>query len=125
MRDLRRRYAVGGAKSDRADCYVLADVARTDGHRLRRLEPLSARTRALRAVVTRDDLVDQRTGLANQLRAPWRPTGRARWRSSPTPTPRSAWRSWSATHPGVGRPPDQGPPGQLPDQGRLQRSAPS
>jgi transposase len=70
MKDLRRRYAVGGAKSDRGDSYVLADVARTDGHRLRRLEPLSAHTRALRAVVrTRDDLVDQRRALANQLRA--------------------------------------------------------
>jgi transposase len=70
MKDLRRRYAVGGAKSDRGDCYVLADVARTDGHRLRRLEPLAEETRALRAVVrTRDDLVDQRRGLANQLRA--------------------------------------------------------
>jgi transposase len=70
MKDLRRRYSVGGAKSDRGDGYVLADVARTDGHRLRRLEPLSAQTRALRAVVrSRDDLVDQRKGLANQLRA--------------------------------------------------------
>jgi transposase len=70
MKDLRRRYAIGGAKSDRGDCYVLADVARTDGHRLRRLEPLSEQTKALRAVVrTRDDLIDQRRGLANQLRA--------------------------------------------------------
>ena len=49
---------------------MLADVTRTDGHRLRRLEPLSPQTRALRAVVrTRDDLVDQRRALANQLRA--------------------------------------------------------
>jgi hypothetical protein len=41
-----------------------------DFRRLRRLELLSAPTRALRAVVrTRDDLVDQRQGLANQLRA--------------------------------------------------------
>ena len=70
MKDLRRRYTIGGAKSDRGDSYVLADVARTDGHRLRRLEPLSEHTRALRAVVrTRDDLVDQRRALANQLRA--------------------------------------------------------
>jgi transposase len=70
MKDFRRRYAVGGAKSDRGDGYVLADVTRTDGHRLRRLEPLSAQTRALRAVVrTRDDLVCQRKTLANQLRA--------------------------------------------------------
>jgi len=70
MKDLRRRYAAGGAKSDRGDAYVIADVARTDGHRLRRLEPLSPQTRALRAAVrARDDLVDQRVALGNQLRA--------------------------------------------------------
>lgn len=70
MKDFRRRYAVGGAKSDRGDAYVIADVGRTDGHRLRRLEPLSAETRALRAVVrARDDLVDQRVALGNQLRS--------------------------------------------------------
>jgi len=70
MKDLRRRYAVGGAKSDPGDAYVIADVARTDGHRLRRLEPLSEQTRALRSVVrARRDLVDQRVALGNQLRA--------------------------------------------------------
>ena len=70
MKDLRRRYAVGGAKSDPGDAYVIADVARTDGHRLRRLEPLSEQTRALRSVVrTRDDLVNQRVALGNQLRS--------------------------------------------------------
>lgn len=70
MKDFRRRYAAGGAKSDRGDAYVIADVARTDGHRLRRLEPLSPKTRAVRAVVrARDDLVDQRVALGNQLRA--------------------------------------------------------
>lgn len=70
MKDFRRRYAVGGAKSDPGDSYVIADVARTDGHRLRRLEPLSEHTRALRAVVrARDNLVDQRIALANQLTA--------------------------------------------------------
>jgi transposase len=69
MKDLRKRYAVGGAKSDRGDAYVIADVTRTDGHRLRRLEPLSAETRALRAAVrARDDLVDHRVALGNQLR---------------------------------------------------------
>ena len=70
MKDFRRRYAVGGAKSDPGDAYVIADVTRTDGHRLRRLEPLSEQTRALRSVVrTRDDLVDQRVALSNQLRS--------------------------------------------------------
>jgi len=70
MKELRRRYAASGAKSDPGDSYVIADVVRTDGHRLRCLEPLSGETRALRAVVrARDDLVDQRVALANQLRA--------------------------------------------------------
>ena len=70
MKDFRRRYAVGGAKSDRGDAYVIADVARTDGHRLRCLEPLQPQTRALRAAVrTRGELVDQRVALGNQLRA--------------------------------------------------------
>lgn len=70
MKGFRQRYAVGGAKSDPGDAYVIADVVRTDGHRLRRLEPLSEETRALRAVVrARDDLVDQRVALGNQLRS--------------------------------------------------------
>ncbi len=70
MKDLRRRYAVGGAKSDPGDAYVIADVVRTDGHRLRRLDPFSEQTRALRSVVrARGDLVDQRVALGNQLRA--------------------------------------------------------
>jgi transposase len=70
MKDLRRRYAVGGAKSDPGDAYVIADVARTDGHRLRRLEPLSEQTKALRSVVrARGDLVHQRVAIGNQLRS--------------------------------------------------------
>lgn len=43
MKEFRRRYAAGGAKSDPGDSYVIADVVRTDGHRLRHLEPLSER----------------------------------------------------------------------------------
>lgn len=66
MKDPRRRYAVSGAKSDPGDAYVIADVVRTDGHRLRRLEPFSEQTRALRSVVrARDDLVDQRVALSD------------------------------------------------------------
>jgi transposase len=49
---------------------MLADILRTDGHRFRLLEPQSDDIRALRALVrTRDDLVDQRVALANQLRS--------------------------------------------------------
>jgi len=66
----RPRYAAVNAKSDPGDAYLLADLLRTDGHRFRPLEPLSAPIKALRALVRgRDDLVKERVALANQLRA--------------------------------------------------------
>ncbi len=66
----RDRYRSGGGKSDGFDAYVLADLARTDMHRFRLLEPDGDETRALRALTrTREDLVEQRVALANQLRA--------------------------------------------------------
>ncbi len=66
----RDRYRTGGGKSDGFDGYVLAELARTDMHRLRVLEPDSDETRALRALTrAREDLVEQRVALANQLRA--------------------------------------------------------
>jgi transposase len=66
----RPRYSAAQGKTDVGDAFMLADILRTDGHRLRALVPLSDETKALRALVrTRDDLVDQRIALANQLRA--------------------------------------------------------
>lgn len=66
----RPRYRASGAKDDRADAYLLADLLRTDGHRFRPLTPPSDAIRALRALVRgRDDLVATRVQLANQLRA--------------------------------------------------------
>jgi len=66
----RDRYRTGGGKSDGFDAYVLAELARTDMHRLRVLEPDADETRALRALTrAREDLVQTRVGLANQLRA--------------------------------------------------------
>ena len=66
----RDRYRSGGGKSDGFDGYVLAELARTDMHRLRPLEPDSDDTKALRALTrTREDLVEQKVALANQLRA--------------------------------------------------------
>lgn len=65
----RPRYRAAGGKSDPGDAYVLADILRTDGHRFRPLMPASDEIKALRALVRgRDDLVAQRTALANQLR---------------------------------------------------------
>jgi transposase len=66
----RDRYAVAHGKSDRFDAFVLAELARTDSHRLRAISPDSDETKALRAMVrTREDLIKARVELANQLRA--------------------------------------------------------
>ena len=66
----RPRFRVSGGKSDRFDSFVLCELARTDHHRFRVLEPDSDQTKALRALTrAREDLVQQRVGLANQLRA--------------------------------------------------------
>jgi transposase len=65
----RERYRSGGGKSDGFDAYVLAELARTDMHRLRLLEPDGDETRALKALTrARDDLVQARVAFANQLR---------------------------------------------------------
>lgn len=70
VRACRPRYRAAGGKSDPGDAFMLADILRTDGHRFRPLQPASSEIRALRALVRgRDDLVDQRVALANQLRA--------------------------------------------------------
>ena len=66
----RPRYRAAGGKSDPGDAFMLADILRTDGHRFRPLMPASDDIRALRALVRgRDDLVAQRTAIANQLRS--------------------------------------------------------
>jgi transposase len=66
----RARYQVAGGKSDGFDAYVLAELARTDMHRLRVIEPDSDETKALRALTrARQELVRARVSLANQLRA--------------------------------------------------------
>lgn len=70
VKHLRARYGAAGNKDDRFDAYVLADVLRTDGHRLTALRPDSAQTLALRSAVrARTDLVEARVALCNQLRA--------------------------------------------------------
>lgn len=70
LKATRPRYSAAGGKSDPGDAFILADLLRTDGHRLATLRPASDETRALRALVRgRDDLVAQRLALANQLRA--------------------------------------------------------
>jgi transposase len=66
----RPRFRVAGGKSDRFDSFVLCELARTDSHRFRVLEPDSDQTKALRALTRgREDLVQTRVALGNQLRA--------------------------------------------------------
>jgi transposase len=66
----RPRWSASKAKSDPGDSYKLADYLRTEGHRLRQLEPLTAETVALQALVrTRDDHVRAKIAATNQLRA--------------------------------------------------------
>ncbi len=66
----RDRFRASGGKSDQFDRFVLCELARTDNHRFRVLEPDSDQTKALRALVrAREDLVGARVALANQLRA--------------------------------------------------------
>jgi transposase len=66
----RPRFRASGGKSDRFDAFVLCELARTDHHRFRVLIADSDDTKALRALSrAREDLVQTRVGLANQLRA--------------------------------------------------------
>ena len=70
MKNLRSRYGSAGAKDDRFDAFVLADVLRTDRARLRPLAVDMPATIALRAAVrARRDLVAHRIAACNQLRA--------------------------------------------------------
>jgi transposase len=66
----RDRYRAAASKSDRFDAMVLCELARTDRHRFQLVAPSSDEKLALRALVrTREDLVEARVALANQLRA--------------------------------------------------------
>jgi transposase len=70
LKATRPRYEAAGGKSDGFDAFCLAELARTDAHRLRALQPHSDETKALRALTrTREDLVAARVRLGNELRA--------------------------------------------------------
>lgn len=70
LKATRPRYEAAGGKSDGFDAFCLAELARTDSHRLRALCPDSDETKALRALTrTREDLVAARVRLGNELRA--------------------------------------------------------
>src|ERR1700735_1860630 len=50
VKAMRPRYSVAGGKSDGFDSFVLGELARTDSHRFRVLEPDSDRTKELRSM---------------------------------------------------------------------------
>jgi transposase len=66
----RDRFRAAAGKNDRFDAFVLSELARTDRHRFPALARCGDETLALKALVrTREDLIDARVALANQLRA--------------------------------------------------------
>jgi transposase len=66
----RERFRAAAGKNDRFDAFVLCELARTDRHRFPVLAPSGDETLALKSLVrTREELVDARVALANQLRA--------------------------------------------------------
>jgi transposase len=66
----RPRWGASKAKSDPGDSFKLADYLRTDGHRLRRLQPTDAATRHLQAISRlRTDHLEAKTTATNQLSA--------------------------------------------------------
>jgi transposase len=70
LKAVRGRYGAAGAKSDPGDAFVLADLLRTDHHRLTPLVPDGSATKGLRALTrARKDLIEARVGLTNQLLA--------------------------------------------------------
>ena len=89
----RDRFRVSGGKSDRFDAFVLCELARTDHHRFRVLEPDSDQTKGLRALtkyrphyVSCADLCRRRW---------WSSSRRIRWRAA-----RSRWTAvgwWAAS----------------------------
>jgi transposase len=70
LKATRPRFSASASKSDAFDAFVLAELARTDRHRFRRLAPDSDETKALKALTrAREDLVQTRVALANRLRS--------------------------------------------------------
>jgi hypothetical protein len=66
----RDRFRVSGGKSDRFDAFLLCELARTDHHRLRVLEPDCDATKAIGALTRgRADLVAARTATGRPARA--------------------------------------------------------
>ena len=64
----RKRKAPSGTKTDHIDAWGLADALRVDGHGWKTLQPMDPLTHQLRLLCQDEvSLIQQRTGLVNQL----------------------------------------------------------
>ena len=100
----RERHGVSGAKSDRGDAHMLADMVRTDSHQLRAVAGDSRTRRGVKVVArTHKTLIWERTRQVQRLRYQLREYSRPRWRPSRTWTPPTRWSCWQGTGPGPGR----------------------
>ena len=95
----RDRFRVSGGKSDRFDAFVLCELARTDHHRFRVLEPDSDADQGAASVDPRAGGPgrDARPRWATSCAPSSSGSGPARWGCSAICTVRSHWRSLSAT----------------------------
>jgi len=70
LKDYRAAFSVSGAKDDRTDAQLIEEFIRLHRQKLKALEPDTQLTRKLAGLVyNRRRLVDQRTGIINQLHA--------------------------------------------------------
>src|SRR6266481_3833464 len=70
LKDYRAAFAVSGAKDDRTDAQLLEEFVRLHQDKLRPFHPDDELTRKLAGLTeNRRNLVDQLTGLVNQLQA--------------------------------------------------------
>jgi transposase len=104
---------LSGAKNDPGDAALIADYLRLRQHRLRVLQPFSAETRALRAVV--------RTREQPARRLPGRLLARRQGRVRRPGQPDHPRLPGPLPDPGVGRQPGRTPHGRVLDQARLLR----
>ena len=101
----RERHGVSGAKSDRGDSHMLADMVRTDSHQLRPAAGDSPEAEGIKVVArTHKTLIWDRTRAVQRLGTSCASTSRRRWRRSRTWTPATPWSCWARrrTRPGRG-----------------------
>ena len=97
----RDRHHLGGAKSDRADAKLLADLVRTDRHNHRRVAGDSPEAEAIKVVArTHQNLIWARVRHTNQVRNALRAnTIRQRWKLSMTWPIATLWPCWAGHQP--------------------------